>query len=151
MSEKQAPVVDAKKIPHYIGFWARVLATLVDTLLLSIVIVATMLIIYHPIFTNPSSGFSQLIIFFIEFILPIIVVIIFWLAREATPGKMLIKAIIVDADSLHKASVGQYIGRYFAYYVSTIVFCLGFLWIAFDRRKQGWHDKLANTVVIYKD
>jgi uncharacterized RDD family membrane protein YckC len=26
--------------------------------------------------------------------------------------------------------------------------CLGFLWIAFDKRKQGWHDKLAGTVVV---
>jgi uncharacterized RDD family membrane protein YckC len=25
---------------------------------------------------------------------------------------------------------------------------LGLLWVAFDRRKQGWHDKIANTVVV---
>jgi len=25
---------------------------------------------------------------------------------------------------------------------------LGLVWVAFDRRKQGWHDKLAGTVVI---
>jgi uncharacterized RDD family membrane protein YckC len=40
------------------------------------------------------------------------------------------------------------VGRYFAYFVSTIPFCLGFLWVAFDKRKQGWHDKLAHTVVV---
>ncbi|MBI4998962.1 MAG: RDD family protein, partial [Rhodocyclales bacterium] len=25
---------------------------------------------------------------------------------------------------------------------------LGFVWVAFDRRKQGWHDKLAGSVVV---
>jgi uncharacterized RDD family membrane protein YckC len=25
---------------------------------------------------------------------------------------------------------------------------LGFIWVGFDQRKQGWHDKLAKTVVI---
>ncbi len=39
-------------------------------------------------------------------------------------------------------------GRYLGYFASTIPLCLGFLWIAFDKRKQGWHDKLAGTVVI---
>jgi uncharacterized RDD family membrane protein YckC len=40
------------------------------------------------------------------------------------------------------------IGRFFAYFVSIFPACLGFLWIAFDRRKQGWHDKIAGTVVV---
>jgi uncharacterized RDD family membrane protein YckC len=38
--------------------------------------------------------------------------------------------------------------RYAGYFVSMIPFCGGFLWIGFDRRKQGWHDKMANSVVI---
>jgi len=42
----------------------------------------------------------------------------------------------------------QLIGRYLGYYVSTIPFCLGLIWVAFDPRKQGWHDKLAGTVVV---
>jgi len=40
------------------------------------------------------------------------------------------------------------IGRYFGYYVSGLILALGFIWIAFDKRKQGWHDKLAGTLVI---
>jgi len=48
-------------------------------------------------------------------------------------------------------STGKLIGRYFAYLVSIIPIFLGFLWIAVDKRKQGWHDKLAGTVVIYDE
>jgi uncharacterized RDD family membrane protein YckC len=68
--------------------------------------------------------------------------------RQATPGKMAIGAKIVDAKTLGKPSTGQLIGRYFAYYLSSIVLLLGFIWVGFDARKQGWHDKLAGTLVV---
>ena len=45
-------------------------------------------------------------------------------------------------------SVGQSIGRYLAYFLSTLPFGLGLLWVAWDPKKQGWHDKLAGTVVV---
>ncbi len=61
---------------------------------------------------------------------------------------MAISTKIVDAVSGNAPTNGQMIGRYFAYFISTIPLCLGFLWIAFDKKKQGWHDKLAGTVVV---
>lgn len=38
-----------------------------------------------------------------------------------------------------------------AYFVSIIPLCLGLIWVGIDRRKQGWHDKLTNTVVVYSE
>ena len=35
--------------------------------------------------------------------------------------------------------------------ISGALFNLGFIWIAFDKRKQGWHDKIAGTVVIIRE
>ena len=84
----------------------------------------------------------------VQWVLPAIAVVIFWVTRQATPGKMAIAATIVDADTGRRPTTGQFIGRYFAYYVSMLVFFLGFLWIGIDPRKQGWHDKLAGTVVV---
>jgi uncharacterized RDD family membrane protein YckC len=75
-------------------------------------------------------------------------VVLFWMYRQATPGKMAISARIVDAQTGGRPSNAQLIGRYFAYYLSMLPFCLGFVWVAFDPRKQGWHDKLAGTVVV---
>ena len=66
----------------------------------------------------------------------------------ATPGKIAIGARIVDARTGEPAGTGQLIGRYLGYFVSTLFLGLGLLWVAFDARKQGWHDKLAGTVVI---
>ena len=74
--------------------------------------------------------------------------VLFWVYKNATPGKMLFKSVIVDAKTLSAPSTIQNIIRYLAYFVSFSVLGLGFIWIAFDKRKQGWHDKLAGTVVI---
>jgi uncharacterized RDD family membrane protein YckC len=60
-------------------------------------------------------------------------------------------ARIVDANTYGPPSTGKLVGRYFAYLASIIPLFLGFLWIAFDKRKQGWHDKLAGTVVVHHE
>jgi uncharacterized RDD family membrane protein YckC len=38
--------------------------------------------------------------------------------------------------------------RFVGYLVSTLVLMLGFLWIIWDKDKQGWHDKIAGTLVV---
>jgi uncharacterized RDD family membrane protein YckC len=68
--------------------------------------------------------------------------------RQATPGKMAIGARVVDATTGGAPSTRQLVIRYLGYYVSTIPLLLGLIWVAFDPRKQGWHDKLAGTVVV---
>ena len=75
-------------------------------------------------------------------------VIAFWLYKQATPGKMVLSARVVDAKTGDALTLKQSIGRYLSYFVSIIPLGLGLLWVAFDPRKQGWHDKLAGTVVI---
>jgi uncharacterized RDD family membrane protein YckC len=57
-------------------------------------------------------------------------------------------ARVVDAQTGARLTTGQSIGRYLGYYVSIFSLGLGFAWVAVDPRKQGWHDKLAGTVVI---
>ena len=74
--------------------------------------------------------------------------IIFWLSKQATPGKMAVSAKVVDARTGNTLSVGQSIGRYLAYFICMLPLGLDVLWVAFDARKQGWHDKLARTVVV---
>mgnify|MGYP006298777809 CR=1 FL=1 len=72
----------------------------------------------------------------------------FWPLTQATPGKMAIRARTVDADGREKPTTGKFIGRYFGYLVSILPLGLGIIWVGIDRRKQGWHDKLARTVVV---
>ena len=58
-------------------------------------------------------------------------------------GNALFKIVLVDRGLGYGC-----VGRYLAYFVSTIPLALGLIWVAFDKRKQEWHDKLAGTVVI---
>lgn len=92
-------------------------------------------------FTGPAN-------ILISYVLPAVVVIAFWTAKHATPGKMVIGATIVDAKTGESPSFKQHVIRYLGYFVSTIPFCLGLIWVGLDKRKQGWHDKLAGTVVV---
>jgi uncharacterized RDD family membrane protein YckC len=131
---------------EYVGFWARVAASLVDTFALLFLVVPLSVWYFGDGWTN-ADGVTA---FVINWIAPALLVLVFWLTRSATPGKMAISAIIVDARTLGAPTPRQLMGRYLAYYVSAIPLCLGFAWVAFDARKQGWHDKLAQTVVIRK-
>lgn len=134
--------------PRYVGFWARVAAALVDSLLMSFVLAPLVYAIYGPrVLDDPAiiGGFSN---FLLNLALPAVAIILFWVYRQATPGKMLIGARIVDEATLQAPTTRQLLIRYLGYYVSTIPLLLGLLWVAFDARKQGWHDKLAGTVVV---
>jgi len=77
--------------------------------------------------------------------------VIFWLKFLGTPGKLLLGCQVVDARSGGPLRTGQALLRYLAYFVSALPLGLGFLWIAFDKRKQGFHDKIAKTVVVLED
>jgi uncharacterized RDD family membrane protein YckC len=137
---------------EYAGFWVRTGATIIDTLLTMLVTFPLLISIYgwgyfdgetKDLIAGPAD-------FLISWVFPVVAVITFWVLKQATPGKMAISAKVVDAATGKPASTAQLIGRYFAYIISTLPLCLGFFWIAFDKRKQGWHDKLAGTVVIKK-
>lgn len=134
--------------PNYVGFWARVVASIVDSVvMMALVFALASVVMGLDEFVNENAEFT-LSSFLIQIVLPIAFVLLFWIYRNATPGKMLVGAVIVDAKTGKSPSAGQYIIRYIGYYVSTIILMLGFFWVAFDKRKQGWHDKMAGTVVI---
>ncbi len=135
---------------EYVGFWSRVVAAIVDTILAMIIVAPILTWIYGKDYWEGADGI--LIAgpgdFLFSWVLPAIAVVLFWIYRQATPGKMVIGAKIVDAKTLGPASRNQLIGRYLAYYVSIIPLMLGIIWVGIDPHKQGWHDKLAGTVVI---
>ncbi|MEW6333295.1 MAG: RDD family protein [Thermodesulfobacteriota bacterium] len=64
-----------------------------------------------------------------------------------TPGKMLLGLRVIQASG-EKMNFGVAFLRWVGYLISGPAFLLGFIWIAFDGRKQGWHDKIAATLVI---
>jgi uncharacterized RDD family membrane protein YckC len=150
----KAPVNDPEAVNaddvNYVGFWLRFVASFIDSILSLFIVVPVLLWVYRDdsfLELAQSGGFGAAY-YLIVYGLPAIAVILFWIARQATPGKMALSMRIVDASTFGKISTGQAIGRYLSYYLSAIPLMLGFIWAAFDGRKQGWHDKLAGTVVV---
>lgn len=147
-----APLSDvgpgAGEAPVYVGFWARVGASLIDTVIIMVVSVPLLVIVYGWDYFGSQKFLHGGWDFFVSYVLPAVVVIVFWVYRAATPGKMAVSAKIVDAKTGGKPTVAQWVIRYIGYFVSTLVLLLGFIWVAFDKRKQGWHDKMAGTVVV---
>jgi len=133
---------------EYVGFWARVGATIIDTVLVVVICFPLLTLIYGKEYWSSTQLVQGPADLLLNWVLPAVAVVLFWIYRQATPGKIAIGARIVDARTGGRPSTGQLIGRYFAYYVSILPLMLGFIWVAFDARKQGWHDKLANTVVV---
>jgi len=142
----------------YAGFWIRFIAFIIDSIAATLLITP---VIYFLVGETRIEDYNlqdpeQLtelishlsIQLSVETVIFGIIFITFWIVKSATPGKLLMRCSIVDARSLGKASNSQNVIRYIGYFVSMFVFFLGFLWIAFDKRKQGWHDKIAGTVVI---
>lgn len=135
---------------QYAGFWIRLLASILDTILSSMVIIPILLMFYDiGDFLVPANlGTTYYVI---SYGFPFLAFVLFWKYRAATPGKIWMDIYIVDADTLGRPSTARLVLRYLGYYVSLLPFGLGFLWVVFDPRKQGFHDKIANTVVIKGD
>lgn len=134
---------------RYAGFWVRVGAVLIDTLLLFAIIIPALIAIYGSAYWSHEAAYAGVWDVVLNHAFPAMAIIGFWIYCGATPGKMLLGIRIVDAGSGEPVPPLRCVGRYLGYFVSSIALLLGFLWVAFDRNKQGWHDKLAGTAVVH--
>ena len=65
-----------------------------------------------------------------------------------TVGKRMMSIRIVRLNGEPITFWSMFLRNFLGYTISGAVFSLGYIWILFDDRKQGWHDKIANTVVV---
>jgi uncharacterized RDD family membrane protein YckC len=137
------------------GFWIRYVAWIIDTLILNI-IGLILLQVGSVAFDLASSGLQNLeteemIGIVIPYFLFMLIVNIAYFtyfhgSTGQTLGKMVCKLKVVRLDG-GPVGYGKAFLRWIGYLVSSILY-LGFLWAAWDRNKQGWHDKIAGTYVI---
>jgi uncharacterized RDD family membrane protein YckC len=130
-------------LPDYAAFWARALAFLLDAVIVTVIVVPIM-VLGFGVREIPTEQSWELLVF----LAIAAAVIAFWRAFGATPGKIALGLKIVDARTGQAPRIGRLILRFLGYFVSAFPLYLGFLWAALDRRKQGWHDKIARTIVI---
>jgi uncharacterized RDD family membrane protein YckC len=107
------------------GFWIRMVALLIDAILVGIV---TQM---HHLFLPALALYGAVL----------------WKLRGATIGGIIFGLKVVRSDGNPSDWVTMFV-RALACFFSLIVVGLGFFWIAFDPEKQAWHDKIAGTVVV---
>ena len=69
---------------------------------------------------------------------------------QGTIGMKLLNMKVTDENFARISPLKAFV-RYVASWLSGAIFCLGYIWIIFDSKKQGWHDKIAGTYVINTD
>ena len=74
--------------------------------------------------------------------------VLFYSSTGQTVGMYVMGIRVVRLDGKHMTLLGSII-RWFGLFLSMLPLGLGFLWVLVDDRRQGWHDKLAQTCVIY--
>jgi len=117
------------------GFWERMGAAFLDIVLVSIIfgIVGGF---FHR-YVGPWIGYPIVLAYFAGL----------WAWRGTTVGGIVLNLKVVRMDGQPVTFVVALV-RGLAAAFSVVVLFLGFLWIAWDRDKQGWHDRIAGTVVI---
>jgi uncharacterized RDD family membrane protein YckC len=69
--------------------------------------------------------------------------------RQATIGKMALGIVVTDLNG-ERIGFAKATGRYFAKILSAIILLIGFIMVAFTEKKQGLHDILAGTLVVFR-
>ena len=135
-----------------LGFGWRLLAQLIDGLVIvlftfGLVVALFFLVLLFAMFDpNDPVNLNGLIVI-TAMIVSLIYYVGAWSRTGQTVGKSMLGMRIVATDG-SGISVGKAVLRYIGYIISGLVFSIGFLWINFSDKRQGWHDKMAGTYVI---
>lgn len=139
---------------EYVGFFPRVGAFLIDYFLLSLVIAVVasgLRLVFLPGIGPQDQGY--VIGQFLFSLLPgILIIYPYWIISAVkfggTVGKLMLGQMVVSQNG-EKIDWRQALLRYIVgYMINGLTLGLGYLWVAFDSKKQGFHDKIANTYVI---
>jgi uncharacterized RDD family membrane protein YckC len=153
-------------IYKYAGFWRRFIAYMIDGCIISVILIVLAFIAGVAFFAGTISGGGGMLMsdfenpekmasfamwfWVVSSLINIAYFTYFYGTTGRTPGKMLLGLQVVSTEG-KPISFGIAFLRSVGYMISSLVFCLGFIWIGLDRKKQGWHDKIAGTVVIIRN
>jgi uncharacterized RDD family membrane protein YckC len=142
---------------HYGGFWIRVVAAIIDWIIIRVVVSPVHLFFGGLGLAGVMGGFHR------PFGLALLgggvtaIAAIFggWLyeafmessSYQATLGKMVCGMKVTDLSG-NRISFERATGRHFAKYLSGLILCIGYIMVGFTERKQGLHDLLAGTLVF---
>jgi uncharacterized RDD family membrane protein YckC len=152
----QAPVEDAGPAPgvRFASHGGRLLAYIIDLIIVCIAIFSVS-IVFGILLAGAAASRSGgaaigggLLWFLAVIVISVVYFPWFWTRGGQTPGmKVFHLRVVRDADG-GPISTTSAVLRLVGYWVNGAVFYIGFIWIFIDKRRRGWHDLIAGTVVI---
>lgn len=144
----------------YGGFWIRLVAKIIDRLILMAVgWVLSLILIATSLISSPAGAdfrdpefwriflVQQGTIGLVNLVIGLLFSWFFIKKFSATPGKMVFGLKVLRADGT-PLSTGRIIGRYFAEMLSGMIIAIGYIIAAFDDQKRALHDHICDTRVI---
>jgi uncharacterized RDD family membrane protein YckC len=158
-SNWQAPDPEPGPAPGlaFAGFGPRLVAYIVDAIIVTVAVVVVAIAGGLVIGVGFAASGSASTAIGGGFLLVIAITVVtlgyfplFWAREGATPGMKMFGLLVVRDSDGGPISGGQAILRLIGYWVSSLVFYLGYIWIFIDKRRRGWHDLIAGTVVVQR-
>lgn len=144
----------------YGGFWIRFVAYIIDAIIIFvpvfIIAIVVGLVTGGAVVSTGStndntvaaaSTGANLMVQLIAFVITVGYFVYFW-GNGSTLGMRVFHLRVADANTGAPIGYGRAALRYLGWIISTFVCYIGLIWAAFDGRKQGWHDKIASSVVL---
>lgn len=138
---------------RYGGFWARVAAAVIDSIVLGAV--GGLLIWASLSAAGETTGSTPEETAMLAVSMQFVGALAVWLydalmessSKQATLGKMALGLRVTDLHG-NRIGFGKATGRHFGKYVSSLILGIGFLMVAWTPQKQGLHDQMAGTLVL---
>ena len=133
---------------------ARLLAYIVDTILVGLLVTAVVIALtlltagLAAAGAGPLAALTAVFLFVAIFAVSLGYFPWFWVHGGATPGMRIFNLRVVRDVDGGPLGWGAALLRLIGFRVSSLVFYLGFIWILVDKRRRGWHDLLAGTVMV---
>ncbi len=141
----------------YAGFWIRLVALIIDGVIVVVITIVVEIVLGIFIgllarFTGSALDVSPggpltYLSYLVSFTISIGYFVYYW-GMGSTRGMRFFRLAVVDAETGQPIGFGRAAMRYLGYVISVIACYIGLIWAAFDPKKQGWHDKIANSIVI---
>ena len=134
----------------YAGFWLRVVAFIIDTIILSIAGGVLGVAMQAGL---SATGMDRSATALLTNLVSTIIGILYYVlqesgAKQATIGKAALGLKVTQLDGVSRISGGQATGRYFGKAISFIILCVGYFMAGWTERKQALHDIMASTLVV---
>jgi uncharacterized RDD family membrane protein YckC len=150
------PETESGRLAWAAGFWTRLLAFTIDTMVVGVVVVVMMLIsslvLGHGALEAFDYFFQQLSTLMAAIFMFVLLLLtyhtIFTIFGGQTVGKMLLDLRVVGLDGHSVKPLGA-VRRALGMLLAGLPGLAGFLWTAFDLKRRGWHDYLGGTLVVH--